>query len=295
MTCAGCNAEVSAGNNFCRKCGRPVAHEDAPTEGSARKARWPLLFYLGVPLVLLAGEGMLVSRHGMPREAPANEASLILKDLVDEQPESPPPKQSVGPPEVTQPNCPIPAPCPPPARGPATWDDSAMLRAQEELRREKAQHAADLKAAADREEQLRAQLAAAKPAAPDAADELGKLRRANQDLTAELANSRKTEEVLRRKIEQLTPGPPPPYASSGTIVWQGEVHGKELFVIDDGVADKGVATGKLPGVACFVQSSDPKRVVITDPPRPSNHFQRLVFQVTANGKVTVRFTWVVQK
>jgi len=35
--------------------------------------------------------------------------------------------------------------------------------------------------------------------------------------------------------------------------------------------------------------------VITDPPRPSNHFQRLVFQVTANGKVTVRFTWVVQK
>ncbi|MEI9975277.1 MAG: hypothetical protein WDO73_26380 [Ignavibacteriota bacterium] len=82
--------------------------------------------------------------------------------------------------------------------------------------------------------------------------------------------------------------------SSGSLTWEGQVDGLQLVEIENGSANVGTVNGTLPGVACMIQPSDAKRVIIADPPRPANRFNRLVFRVQGKGHVSVRFSWVVQ-
>jgi multidrug efflux pump subunit AcrA (membrane-fusion protein) len=99
------------------------------------------------------------------------------------------------------------------------------------------------------------------------------------------------DEQARKKAveERRYTGP-----SSGSLTWEGQVDGLQLVEIENGSANVGTVNGTLPGVACMIQPSDAKRVMIADPPRPANGFNRLVFRVQGKGHVSVRFSWVVQ-
>jgi hypothetical protein len=81
--------------------------------------------------------------------------------------------------------------------------------------------------------------------------------------------------------------------SSGTLVWEGEIAGAELVTIEGGTASSGKVTGMLPGVPCFVQSSDPKRVSVATAPGPSNQWKRIVLRIQSHGHTTVKVTWAL--
>jgi hypothetical protein len=76
-------------------------------------------------------------------------------------------------------------------------------------------------------------------------------------------------------------------------VWEGEVAGAELITIENGTASSGRVTGMLPGVACLVQSSDPKRVSVATAPGPSNQWKRIVLRIQGKGRMTVKVTWAL--
>jgi len=83
------------------------------------------------------------------------------------------------------------------------------------------------------------------------------------------------------------------WPSSGTLVWEGEIHGTELVEIKDGRSDRGNVTGALPGVACMVQPTDPRHVSIAVAPAPSNGWNRVVLRIQGKGHTRVRLTWSV--
>ncbi len=116
------------------------------------------------------------------------------------------------------------------------------------------------------------------------------LQRQQQALQQE--NSR-----LQTQVAAPNPAPvaPRPYSgpSSGTIIWQGEVHGMQLIDINGDRAEQGAVTGELPGVPCMVQPADPKHVSVAIAPGVSNAWNRIVVRVQGKGRVTVRLNWSI--
>ena len=80
--------------------------------------------------------------------------------------------------------------------------------------------------------------------------------------------------------------------SSGTIVWEGAVHGTEFVTIDNGSANKGaLVSGKLPGIPVLIQPQNPKKVGIAGAPGPENKYQRVTLRVQGNGEMKVVLNW----
>ena len=126
-------------------------------------------------------------------------------------------------------------------------------------------------------------------------EEIDKSRQDADNRQREIEQQRRKlleDEQAKKKVPDERPYTGP---SSGTLIWEGQVNGLQLVEIDNGSANVGTITGSLPGVACLIQPSNSKGVVIADPPRPANGFQRLVFRVQGKGRVAVRFSWVVQQ
>jgi hypothetical protein len=126
-------------------------------------------------------------------------------------------------------------------------------------------------------------------------DEIDKTRQDADNRQREIEQQRRRlaedEQAKKKSLdEQRYIGP-----SSGTLTWEGQVNGLQLVEIENGSANVGTVTGNLPGVACLIQPANSKGVIIADPPRPANGFQRLVFRVQGKGHVAVRFSWVVQQ
>jgi hypothetical protein len=89
---------------------------------------------------------------------------------------------------------------------------------------------------------------------------------------------------------------PAPYSgpSSGSIVWQGEVHGTTLVTINGTASDSGqVLSGALPGVLVMVQPADAKHVGIAGTPAPSNAFRRLTLRIQGNGVLQEVIRWSI--
>jgi hypothetical protein len=275
MNCPECDSEVSADKNFCAKCG--AAMSDA-------KSRFGLLLGLCLPIILVVGGTMFLARTAPP-EIQTSQAVAILKDLVSEKPPVALPLL----PAIESSGCPVAGDQQAVAkpRVPAQKQDEAQ-RKIEELQR-----------------QLEAERSQRRLAESSYAADAARLRAEAEAMRQELV---KTQEESQKNTSSATEptkesaakpaGAPKPYTgpSSGEIVWQGDVKGYQLVEIQDDIPSSGrVTSGKVPGVACFIQPSDPKKVVISDGPRPSNGFRRLVFRVQGNGSVTVRFSWVIQK
>ena len=80
--------------------------------------------------------------------------------------------------------------------------------------------------------------------------------------------------------------------SSGTLSWEGTVHGTELVTIDKGVASRGtLISGKLPGKPVFIQQDNTKKVAIAAAPGQESNYQRLVLRVQGKGQIRVVLTW----
>jgi hypothetical protein len=82
--------------------------------------------------------------------------------------------------------------------------------------------------------------------------------------------------------------------SSGTLLWQGEVQGAALVVIENGLTNVGTISGTpLPGVMCMVQISDQKHFSIAVAPAPSNEWKKVVLNVRGTGVMKVKLSWVI--
>lgn len=82
-----------------------------------------------------------------------------------------------------------------------------------------------------------------------------------------------------------------PKASSGELIWTGNVRGSQLITIDKDHADVGTVQGSLPGAPCITQPVDEKHVSIASSPGPRNSYDRLVLRVTGNGVMRIVIKW----
>lgn len=92
---------------------------------------------------------------------------------------------------------------------------------------------------------------------------------------------------------KVEPTPIIPTATSGTIIWEGTVKKGELISIENGVADKGVVSGKLPGVPVLIAPLNTKKVAIAGAPGPDSKYQRIVLRIQANGPIKAELSWSV--
>lgn len=77
-------------------------------------------------------------------------------------------------------------------------------------------------------------------------------------------------------------------------MWQGEVNGTALLVIENGQASFGTIVGSpLPGVLCMLQISDTKHFSVAAGPAPSNQWKKVVLNVRGKGVMNVKLTWAV--
>ena len=81
-------------------------------------------------------------------------------------------------------------------------------------------------------------------------------------------------------------------ASSGTLIWEGQVNKVLIVTIDNNVPDSGRLTGSLlPSVPLIIQPLDEKKVSIASSPGPRNEYQRLVIRVTGKGLTRAVLKW----
>ncbi len=170
---------------------------------------------------------------------------------------------------------------------------------QDQLAKERAQHDEELKAVQQKID------AAAQEQAAKFKDEEEKSKQARQDLELRM---REQQEAIRAQAEQLArqqqqqDNPPKvpamaPYSGprSGTLVWEGNVRGKELITIENGVASIGrVVSGGAPaGVPFLLQPTNSKDVGVAAAPSPRTEFRSFVLRVKGNGRVRVTVDWSV--
>jgi len=84
--------------------------------------------------------------------------------------------------------------------------------------------------------------------------------------------------------------PAPPVEPRGVIQWTGEAAKDQTLIIEGGIASFGAASGKLPGVPCFV-TVQPAEISIAEAPGPSNGFARIVLRFPKKGRFTVTIQW----
>lgn len=92
---------------------------------------------------------------------------------------------------------------------------------------------------------------------------------------------------------KVEPAPTIPTATSGTIIWEGTVKKGELISIENGIADKGIVSGKLPGVPVLIAPLNTKKVAIAGAPGPDSKYQRIVLRIQANGPIKAELSWSV--
>jgi hypothetical protein len=101
-------------------------------------------------------------------------------------------------------------------------------------------------------------------------------------------DSKKIADTSDVKVEEPKYNGP----SSGTIIWEGNVHGTEFVTIENGSANKGaLVSGKLPGIPVLIQPQNPKKVGIAGAPGPENKYQRVTLRVQGNGEMKVVLNW----
>jgi hypothetical protein len=92
-----------------------------------------------------------------------------------------------------------------------------------------------------------------------------------------------------------TPEPPPEPPSkpaSGSLIWEGDVQGKQLVTIQDGVASPGqLMSAGLPGREVILQPVNEKKVGIASAPSPDNQYRRVVLRVFGHGHTHVVVNW----
>ncbi len=104
----------------------------------------------------------------------------------------------------------------------------------------------------------------------------------------------RTEKIPEPEPEvKVEPTPTIPTAMSGTIIWEGTVKKGELISIENGIADKGVVSGKLPGVPVLIAPLNTKKVAIAGAPGPDSKYQRIVLRIQANGPIKAELSWSV--
>jgi TonB family protein len=80
----------------------------------------------------------------------------------------------------------------------------------------------------------------------------------------------------------------------GTLIWEGEVRGSDLVVIENGRPSSGYVSGDpLPGLPCLIQPSDTKKVAIASTPGPANQYNKIVLRIKAKGNVKVSLKWAL--
>jgi hypothetical protein len=290
MNCANCGLTIAEDKSFCMHCGHATQ--------AGKSARWPLLVGLAVPLALLAGEGVLISKHQAQTAAPITLAASILKEseLIKEERISavPPFANPTGGKTDSGQNS---TSCPPPQTVTITVPKIVTVTSKVEDTAKLSELAKMWQAKLnDMETVLQDEINAH---AMDKRDAEAKLAKEQADHRADLNKLQDAQDLivgLRRQLADRK-STPPTYAPgmSGVIVWRGPVRGKQKVVIQDDVATPGIMTGKLPGVACFLDRIDSKiNVSITEAPLPVNNFRRLEFEVQGNGQVTVQLRWTVQ-
>ena len=80
-------------------------------------------------------------------------------------------------------------------------------------------------------------------------------------------------------------------ASSGELVWTGNIQGSRLITIDKAHANEGSLQGALPGAPCVIDPMDKKHVSVVSSPAPVNNYERLVLSVTGKGMTRVIIKW----
>jgi hypothetical protein len=80
-------------------------------------------------------------------------------------------------------------------------------------------------------------------------------------------------------------------ASSGQLIWDGNVSGTQFVTIQGDHADIGSLQGALPGVICSIQPENEKKVGIVEAPGPANDYARLVLRVSGKGQTHVVVDW----
>ena len=81
-------------------------------------------------------------------------------------------------------------------------------------------------------------------------------------------------------------------ANSGTLIWEGTVHGTEFVTIENGVASRGtLISGRLPGKPVLIEQDNSKKVAIAGAPGPDSKYQRLVLRIQGKGQVKVVLNW----
>jgi len=223
-----------------------------------------LAAYFMIPLLLVAGEAVLVLRHAPPEP---KEPKLLI-DLIDERP----PKE-----EVASATCP---PC-----------NTKELEAEvTELRAQLVSKGGDTPAS-----DLSRQLLEEQRRLRDAEQRLAQLRprvdAAERDLAA--ANAQRDDLQRRLAAALATTGKPQP-AGDGEVIWYGEVRGSQVVEVTGGTSNRGFVSGHLTGAPCAIRTYA-KDVVITDIPRVENGFRQFSFRVNGNGLLTIAFQCVARK
>jgi FKBP-type peptidyl-prolyl cis-trans isomerase len=167
------------------------------------------------------------------------------------------------------------------------------LELREQLAKE-AQDRAERAATAERAERERAEaLIAAARAEQARAEEQARFAKAEKERfeAAEMVKQREAATLAKAEAERIKNYAGPKF---GTVVWEGDVHGTEMVMIENGVASIGSATGALPGVPAFLQPLEPNRVGIVSSPAPSNKYRSMTFRVKGNGHMKLTFRWSIQ-
>jgi TonB family protein len=105
------------------------------------------------------------------------------------------------------------------------------------------------------------------------------------------ASSGETRTPRTTEAPTSTPQPPtPPIPKYGTLEWAGEVGKDQKVIIEGSTANLGTLRGKLPGVPCLINVSNPD-VGIAEAPGPSNGYQKLVLRFGKKGRYAITIRW----
>lgn len=170
--------------------------------------------------------------------------------------------------------------------------DAKKLR--DELQEERAKQDADLRAARERIEHDSAERERQATEQRLAQEKLeAELRSQQARVREQQEQNRLAEEAERkRRADPLADYSGP---RTGTFVWEGDVRGRDLITVENGVPSSGTIISGTPptGVPLLFQPTDAKRVGLASTPSPRNGYRIFVFRVAGNGKMRVLLQWSV--
>jgi hypothetical protein len=96
---------------------------------------------------------------------------------------------------------------------------------------------------------------------------------------------------LARDLGARSTAPPPMLRASGTLIWTGEVR-KNVPVVIGSSEPSGLLRGEqFPGVPIVIEQIAPAGLAVTEPPSPSNGFQRLVLRSDFSRNQVITISW----